>query len=93
MASLNFSDGTQNYHRDSLKNVCTDIEHLKSHSILYLLYCSGSEYNEWGHQEQQYYKGIVEEGRHPLRDSLHHSTWQSVMGILSDWTSRTPARK
>ncbi|KAK7827998.1 hypothetical protein U0070_013624, partial [Myodes glareolus] len=37
MASLDFSDGTQKYHRDSIKNVCTDMEHFKSHSILYLL--------------------------------------------------------
>lgn len=36
MASLEFSDGTQKYHRDSIKNVCTDMEHFKSHSILYL---------------------------------------------------------
>lgn len=37
MTSLEFSDGTQKYHRDNIKNVCTDMEHFKSHSILYLL--------------------------------------------------------
>lgn len=86
MASLNFSDGTQKYHRDSIKNVYTDIEHFKSHSILYLLTAVALNTMIGVIKGSCTTKVLLRKGD-TLWDSLHHSTWKSVMGILSDWTS------